>query len=89
MCRDNVVHSLPGESIPWNDDGTRLSPPGSIPLDADRYPDRRRFRIACPPGAPAQSEAHALASGFWRAGLNVKVIEIALHTDLDSHIVVN
>ena len=33
--RDNAVHSLPGENILWNDDGTHLSPLGNIPPDTD------------------------------------------------------
>lgn len=65
---------LPGESIPWNVGGTRLSPPGSIPPDADRCPGRRRSRIACPPGAPAHrtKHTHTLESDFGERVSNVK-----------------
>lgn len=81
--------SLPGGSIPWSAAGTRLSPAENIPPDADRHPDRRRTRTACPPGAPAQGEASLIFCRTTFFFPTVEANEIAFPTDLDSHIVVN
>ena len=64
LPRQRCIHSLPGENILWNDGGTHLSPPGSIPPDADRRPGHRRLHIARPPGVPVQGEAYTFANNF-------------------------